>query len=344
MHDAPSSTSKPTITFCSTVSEASGEDPAGSAWSLRRIMLIELPLPWPYNSLESREAPEGLTELLYEVYDTVEQPWGMIGIAPDPDYSVEGMRRIIDLRQGNDAAATYHRDEYLVPPGEVVEHLRRLTFDPQNPRIAERRLPDRQDTRDILVCTHGTIDVCCATFGYPVYKLVRAMADNASTPTRVWRATHFGGHRFAATALELPEGRYWGHLQAQMLSSFVHRRVPMRELRRHYRGWAALPEPLWQVAEAEIFATAGWGWHAGAVTSVSGNVAPEAGGALTFTFAHPAGNGEVDIELVPNGSVQTMDQSKTGEMRDAPQYRARITAQRPDGCVDRIAFGSIAKA
>jgi hypothetical protein len=340
MTDTPTNTSKPAVTFCSAVSEESGEDPAGSAWSLRRIMLIELPLPWPYNSLESREAPEGLTELLYEVYDTVEQPWGMIGIAPDPGYSVDGMRRIIDLRQGDDVAATYHRDEYLVPPGEVVEHLRRLTFDPGHPAVAGHRLPGSQETRDILVCTHGSIDICCGTFGYPVYKLLRVMADNASTPTRVWRATHFGGHRFAATALDLPEGRYWGHLKAHMLSTFVHRTVPMRDLRKHYRGWAALPEPLLQVAEAAIFAATGWSWKDATVTSVRGDVTAEAGGTLAFCFTHPAGEGEVEVQLIPNGSVQTMDQSKTAELRDAPQYDARITAQRPAGCLDGLASPS----
>jgi hypothetical protein len=336
MTDTPTSPSKPKVTFCSSVSEASGEDPAGSAWAVRRTILIELPLPWPYNSLESREAPEGLTEFLYEMYDKVEHPWGMIGIAPDPEYSVEGMRRIIDFQQGDALAATYHRQEYLVPPRDVVELLRQLTFNPDHPMVAAHRQPESQETRDILVCTHGAIDVCCATFGYPIYKLLRAMADNATTPTRIWRATHFGGHRFAATALDLPEGRYWGHLKAQMLSSFVHRRVPARELRQHYRGWAALTEPMWQIAEAELWATAGWGWQDGSITSISGDAAPELGGTLTLAFTHPQGNGAVDIELTPNGSVQTMDQSKDAEMREALQYSARIIAQRPEGCLTAI--------
>jgi hypothetical protein len=260
----------------------------------------------------------------------------MIGIASDPDYSVEGMRRIVDFRQGNEPAATYRRDEYLVPSGEVVEHLRRLTFEPDHPHVAGYRLADSPQTRDILVCTHGAIDICCGTFGFPVYKLLRAMATNASTPTRTWRATHFGGHRFAATALDLPSGRYWGHLKAHMLSSFVHHTATPRDLRSHYRGWAALPQPLQQIAEAAILAQAGWSWLDATVTAINGYVSAEEGGTLTFAFTHPSGDGELDVELVPNGTLRTMDQSKTGELRDVPQYTARITAQRPTGCLDRI--------
>ena len=334
----PGTTQDPRVTLCSTVSEASGEDPAGSAWALRRIVMMELRLPWAYNSLESRHAPEGLGELLFELYEALEEPWGTIGIAPDPAYSSEGMTRIIDLQQGDGVATTYHRDTYLVPSDEVVTYLRLLGLEPDHPKLQAARQPDDQATREFYICTHGAIDACCATFGYPMYKLLRTMADQAETPTRVWRCTHFGGHRFAATALEAPQGRYWAHLKADMLSSLMHRTVPMRELRRHYRGWAAVPEPMWQLAEAEIFATAGWNWADATITGVTGEASVDDGGTLTVAFAHPNGtSGEVDVEITPNGSVQTMDQSKTGELRDAPQYTTHIADQRPDGCLARVA-------
>jgi hypothetical protein len=274
------------MTFCSSVSEASGEDTAGSAWALRRIVLVELPLPWPYNVLEARHAPHGLTELLHEIWHADGDTTGMIGIAPDPDYSVDGKRRVIDLRQTDDLAASYERDELLLPAAEVVDHLRTLAFDQLHPSLDEHRLPNAQYGRDMLVCTHGAIDACCATFGYPVYKLLRAMASGAPSPTRVWRYTHFGGHRFAPTVLDLPHGRYWGHLKAEMLASLVRRAAPVRTLRRHYRGWAALREPLWQVAEAELFAAAGWAWNDTVITSVTGDVSAEAGGTLTAAFKH----------------------------------------------------------
>lgn len=331
-------TTRQNITLCSTISEASGEDPAGSAWSLRRIMLIELPLPWAYNSLRSRHAPDGLEKLVHDVYDNLEEPWGMIGIAPDAAYSPEGTSRIIDLQQGDGIASSYRRASYLVPSDDVVDYLRLLSFEPDHPNIIAARQPDDQITREFFVCTHGAIDACCATIGYPIYKLLRTMADQTDTPTRVWRCTHFGGHRFAATALEAPHGRYWGHLKADMLSALVHRSAPVRDLRRHYRGWAALPNALWQIAEAELFSTVGWEWADGTITGIHGDVTPEQGGLLTVSFTHPnIGTGTVEIDINPVGSVTTMDASSSGEYRDAPQYRATILSRQPPGCLTHCA-------
>lgn len=330
MIDTTPGTANPRVTLCSTVSEASGEDPAGSAWATRRILMLEMKLPWAYNSLESRHAPEGLSELVHEVYDGLTEPWGMIGIAPDRAYSIEGMTRIVDLQLGEGIASAFHRDVYLVPAGEVVDYLRLLSFEPDDPTLATTRQPDDQTTREFFICTHGAIDACCATIGYPIYRLLRAMADQAEVPTRVWRCTHFGGHRFAATALEAPQGRYWAHLKADMLSSLVHQSVPVRELRRHYRGWSAVPGSLWQIAEAEIFAAAGWSWTEATIHDITGDATPEDGGMLTFAFEHPTrGRGEVDVQITPNGSVKTMDTSKSAELRDAPQYSARLMQTRP---------------
>jgi hypothetical protein len=336
MIDTTPGIANPRVTFCSSVSEASGEDPAGSAWALRRLALVELPLPWPYNVLEGRNVPAGLGDLLMEIWEVDGHATGMIGIAPDDACSVEGMRRVIDLRQGDAMAGPYQRVEYLVPADEVVEHLRRLAFDPEHPAVARREVAVDPATRDFLVCTHGAVDACCATFGYPMYQLMRAMADRAATPVRVWRATHFGGHRFAATALEAPEGRYWGRLKADMLSPLIHRSGQARELRRNYRGWAALDEPMWQVAEAELLATAGWGWTDATITGIAGEASAEDGGTLTVTFSHPAGDGEVEIEIVPSGVLTTMDSSRTAELREAPQVRATIVVERPGGCLARL--------
>jgi hypothetical protein len=58
-----------------------------------------------------------------------------------------------------------------------------------------------------LVCTHGTKDVCCATFGRPV-----ADALAAAHPGRVWETTHVGGDRWAANLLTLPDGLLHGQL------------------------------------------------------------------------------------------------------------------------------------
>ena len=142
MRDARSSTTPPPITFCSAVSEASGEDPAGSAWDTRRYLLLELPLPWSYNSLRSRHAPTGLEEFIVDAHGAMEEPWGFIGIAPDPAYSIEGMTRIIDLQQGHALASAYRRDTYSVPSEHAVDYLRLLCYEPAHRDLLATRQPD----------------------------------------------------------------------------------------------------------------------------------------------------------------------------------------------------------
>lgn len=326
--------------FCSTVSEASGEDPAGSSWAVRRMILLELPLPWPENSLRARHAPEGLEALVWDAYRSLDEPWGFIGFAPDPAWSVAGMTRIFDLTQPDGIASAYHRDSYLVPSAEAARYLKLLSDEPDHGELAAVREANDQHTRDFFICTHGAVDACCATEGYPMYQLMRAMADRPGSATRVWRSTHFGGHRFAATALELPDGRYWARLNAPMLSDLVHRRGDARDLRPHYRGWAALEQPLWQIAEAELLAQGGWAWTGATITGLSGDASAAHGGTLTIAFRHPiTGDGEVDVMLEPAGSVMTKHATKDADLLDAPQYTARVTRERPGNVLSALRRG-----
>lgn len=120
----------------------------------------------------------------------------------------------------------------------------------------------RQETahgRDVLVCTHGSRDACCGKFGYPVYDLLRRR-HAARERLRVWRTTRIGGHRFAPTMIDYPEGRYWGHLEPWAVERLAARRGPVSDLHPFYRGWSGLGSPFEQVAEREIFAREGWAW------------------------------------------------------------------------------------
>lgn len=324
----PEATSK--MRFCSIVSAESGEDPIGSSWHMERYVLVELPLPWKYNALESIHAPEGLGPLLTELWELGHR-WGFIGFAPDEDYRAAGMTRVIDYRLPPAQFARYARTEYLFPTGRVVELLRLMATDPENDELAACRIPADPECRDIFACTHGAIDACCATFGFPIYTLLRHMARNPEHRLRVWRCTHFGGHRFAATMLDMPEGRYWGHLEARDLGPLIRRDGPFADLRHRYRGWAALPDPLQQVAEGAAFLRAGWEWTR---RMVSASI-PQAEGAehvVRFDYVRPdtREQGSVEVGIVPNGTVTTMHASNSEEMRDAPQFRTFIRSATDD--------------
>lgn len=318
------------ITHCSTVSAAAEASPGGSAWFLRRIMLVEMPLPWAYNSLQSHHAPTGLQDLVVEVYNTLEQPWGFIGFAPDDTYSVPGMARIFDLVQGDALAATYYRTSFLVPADEVVHYLRLITFSPHDPALDAVREPNDQTTHDFFVCTHGSVDLCCATKGFPIYRLMRHLAADAPIPARVWRCTHFGGHDFAPTALEAPSGRYWGRLDVRNVGGIMSASTPPADIPSIYRGWAALEHPLWQIAEGAAFAAIGQMWRRMTITGIRGDATADNGGILTLCFTDPAeGAGEVDVEIIPQGSVLTMSSCTDSAAHASPQYATNIIAWRP---------------
>lgn len=76
---------------------------------------------------------------------------------------------------------------------------------------------------------------------------------------RIWRSSHFGGHRFAPTMIDMPEGRYYGNLSRELCQSILTRTGDIKSLRQVYRGWGILPKPL-QVLELELLLKYGWKW------------------------------------------------------------------------------------
>lgn len=97
----------------------------------------------------------------------------------------------------------------------------------------------------VLVCTNGRRDVCCAKLGVPV-----AQALDAQPELEVWQTTHLGGHRFAATLLQLPQGLCYGRVEPHEAPALAEaiRAGRVHRLDR-VRGRTALAEPE-QAAEA----------------------------------------------------------------------------------------------
>lgn len=66
------------------------------------------------------------------------------------------------------------------------------------------------DRPQVLVCTNGKRDRCCAKWGLPLH---RALAEMHGVDA--WQTTHLGGHRFAATLLWLPAGICLGRVEVE---------------------------------------------------------------------------------------------------------------------------------
>ncbi|MEL6407939.1 MAG: sucrase ferredoxin [Chloroflexota bacterium] len=112
--------------------------------------------------------------------------------------------------------------------------------------------------RDILVCTHGTVDVACAKFGYPLYKHLRD--THANDEVRVWRVSHFGGHVFAPTLMDMPTGHYWAYLDNDSAAQIIQQTGDVATVSGKYRGWAGVEHGFQQAAEHALWQEHGWDW------------------------------------------------------------------------------------
>lgn len=250
--------------YCNVLAMQKGLDPVGSAYSFDDAVVVETPLPWKHDIYQQAGAlPQRAIDLLAlwlkRYQEGLPYRHGLLMVAPDPQYSRHGFRRVMHYERPEGAFAQLRKTEYSVPEDRLGALVWTL-FEAQDtlPQFAPFRAAACDSTRDLLVCTHGTVDAACARFGYPLYNDLRR--NHARDDLRVWRVSHFGGHVFAPTMLDMPTGHHWAYVEAQQAEQIVQRSGDVRALYGHYRGWAGLDEGFLQAAERELWMRYGWEW------------------------------------------------------------------------------------
>lgn len=243
------------IQHCSAYAREADDDPGGSAQARRRFLIVELPLPWPSLSTDAKGMPTGVKAAIARGREC-DPECGFFFIAPDEQYSVLARLRVLEFDFGDDPRCSASRRDLLVAPELLADTIDALAERSSLPLAAE---VDTNQYRDLMICTHGARDACCATFGFPLYRSLRVLARE-HPKVRVWRASHFGGHRFAPTMFDFPEGRSWGFLDAATATEILFRGPDVARLRHHYRGWTGHSDPAVQLLERELFVREGWTW------------------------------------------------------------------------------------
>jgi hypothetical protein len=262
-------------------------DPAGTAGSYDGVVLAEWPLPWPRDV----GTIPALAELHRKAQSEYGGRWRLQAIAPPA-------RKTGDNGKTAQAGAWAHRtnaagasaDDPVTPyRGDVLLYRR--------PRQAFAGFePIGPDTgRVVLVCTHGSRDRCCGSLGAALFHRLPAIPG-----VRIRRTSHTGGHRFAPTAMVLPEGTSWAYLDEETLAAIIARTAPVEQAARHYRGCFGLDGPELQAADRQALVKYGWGWLD---TPRSGAVVGRDGGRVNVRIEAPGISHEVELELLHSAPV-----------------------------------------
>jgi hypothetical protein len=225
----------------------------GSAGSYEGFCLVEWPMPWPR---DAKEVPE-----LAPIIEVLEKGGHRLQLISAGQMAADAMRQVIVYRKANEEAqdrsfSAYRRSSRVCPPHEIPNVAQELLGEAQEKRSAD------SEVIDVLICTHGRRDICCGSMGTALFAdVTKSPVDwQGQRKTQIWRTSHTGGHRFAPTAIVLPQGTLWGRLATETLRRVVAQEGPLSQVMGSYRGCAGLPTAELQVLEAAIFESEGWTW------------------------------------------------------------------------------------
>lgn len=218
--------------YCSDASRLRGDDNAATAARVDVWILIELPITWGREPLTDAAFPSAVRESLINASIAI------------PRNRIVFIRRRVE-RLGPTRV-------YIVRSSPVAGVL--AAFDlPTFDEVADvpfaaiaLRKPAPLAQPLVLVCTHGQHDSCCGRRGYPLYDALRDRDD-----LDVWQCSHIGGDRFAANAVVLPWGLYFGPVEPREAHALADAIARDELLLRAYRGRSSLSRPV-QAADIHV--------------------------------------------------------------------------------------------
>lgn len=223
---------------CSEWSRVEQVDPAGTAGSYAGFLLVDWPLPWPRDVSEIEQLADIASisrESSVRLQAVLPQPERPLGVAFYRWEPSKGAYTGLEAPAGADSAAVARMFlEGVTPPGTTPIEV-----------------------TDVLVCGHGRRDRCCGSLGTALEVEIRA-TGRVDGRYRVRRTSHTGGHRFAPTAVVLPEGTCWGYLDTDILIAILDRSGSPSDVAGCYRGSTGLESPEVQALERALLEKVGW--------------------------------------------------------------------------------------
>lgn len=222
-------------------------DPGGSAIRADRVVLVAVPLPWPKPALD-----HPLLIDLRPLFTASQTPTRLLAAVPpgEPDGTTDVT--VYDRDGGSAIERRYQVDspEALLQLGTALSVS---ALDACDRWLVSRSAPA---AAALLICTQGSHDVCCGSEGVRLATEVAGELD-----VEVFRVSHTGGHRFAPTAMTLPDGRMWSDLDLDALRRILAEAgsaTDLVDLVERGRGWWGAETGAAQIAERAVFGELGW--------------------------------------------------------------------------------------
>lgn len=285
---------------CSPWTQAQGVDPIGSTPRFDALVLVEWPLPWPSDVSEIPELAEA----------SVAPGVRVMLVVPRHDDAVDGLSRVVHHRRVD--VGVFVGTDHQLPHAEIGALVADLAAHP----LDDRHRPTAVGVAppEVLVCGHGKRDACCGRWGTLLHVELTARLQGV----RVWRCSHTGGHRFAPTAITLPDGRAWAYADADVLVDVVHRFGDPAALHVHDRGSSAL-DPWAQVLERAVLAERGWAWLDQREVTVRTVVSDDGDGA-EVTMQWPGGTASGQVTITRTLPVLVCGQPPDQATKVSPEY------------------------
>ena len=210
---------------CAVASTRRGEPIFATASQVRRWLLVEVRGSWGRDAIANTDLGRHVDDDWRDRLRT--ESIRVVAIRRDLDRVAHHPLRIFAV--DSDAGTVWRRD--VAGLHSVMHATESLPSRACTPPGWERH-----DDTVVLVCTNGKHDSCCATFGRPVIRTLRA-SPYAET---VWECSHIGGDRFAGNVVLLPEGVYFGRCTPESAVPIVESYRSGRLDLDHYRGRSTL--------------------------------------------------------------------------------------------------------
>lgn len=240
--------------FCSTQSLLFNENLIGTAPSTKIYILIEHKQPWANEAFESKAITQKLRSILNKYRNSAR-----FLLVCNENTKHKTNVKVMFYVQNNQERFSH---AFTLYEAECSNHEH--VCETIEMYFLYHKLPSKTSstqTRNILICTHGKFDLCCGKYGKPFYIKSNEILYkiNAHKKVEIWESSHFGGHRFAPTIIDFPDGRYYGRLNEEIFTSIINRTGYLNQTLSSYRGWSTLPKVA-QVVEKQLMLDIGWQW------------------------------------------------------------------------------------